>query len=265
LRTILLGQINLVLLALVVADALVIPARYRGMLIGLAAAIKILPGAFILLLVLKREWGAVGRAVAAFAVTVAVGAVFAPNDSWLFWKGGFINLSHLGPENMVGGDNQSLSAALMRFSRDISPPTILVLLMSANVMALGLVAAKRQIETGNDVNGLVCIAFASLLASPISWTHHWVWAVPEVGLGGRPSPRGRCCPRCGICDWAHVVGPTWQLRRAQRQLVAGRCMRVLRGGRADLPDLLCGEPRLFINPICPLRAHQPKGGCARHT
>ena len=179
-RTILLGQINLVLLALVVFDALVVPARYRGMLIGLAAGIKILPGALVFFLIFKREWGAVGHAVAAFAVTAAVGAVFAPRDSWLFWKGGFINLSQWGPANMLHGDNQSLSAALMRLSRDISPPTILVLLMSASVMALGLVAAKRQIETGNDVNGLVCIAFASLLASPISWTHHWVWAVPAL-------------------------------------------------------------------------------------
>ncbi len=56
-RNMLLCQINLVLLALIVIDCLVVPARYRGMLIGVAAGIKILPGAFILFLVLKREWG----------------------------------------------------------------------------------------------------------------------------------------------------------------------------------------------------------------
>src|SRR5664280_936691 len=61
LRAILLGKINLVLLALVVVDCPVVPARYRGMSIGFAAGIKILPGASILLLILKREWGAVGR------------------------------------------------------------------------------------------------------------------------------------------------------------------------------------------------------------
>jgi alpha-1,2-mannosyltransferase len=142
------------------------------MLIGFATGIKILPGAFIPFLILKREWGAVGRAVAAFAGTVGVGAVFAPHDSSMFWRGGFINLSRWGPENMIGGDNQSLSAAFMRLSHDISPPTFLVLLMSASVMALGLVAAQRQIDAGNEVNGLVCIALASLLASPISRTHH---------------------------------------------------------------------------------------------
>jgi alpha-1,2-mannosyltransferase len=176
-RTILLGQINLVLMALVVLDCLVMPPRYRGMLIGLATGIKILPGAFILFLVLKREWWAVGRAVAAFAVTVAVGGVFAPRDTWLFWSGGLLNLSRFGPMAIIGGDNQTLSAALMRLSHDISPPSGPVLLMSVGVMALGVVAAKRQVASGNDVNALVCIAFASLLASPIAWTHHWVWAV----------------------------------------------------------------------------------------
>ena len=65
----------------------------------------------------------------------------------------------------------------MRLSHDISPSSIPVLLMSVGVMTLGLVAAKRQIDAGNDVNGLVCVAFASMLASRISWTHHWVWAV----------------------------------------------------------------------------------------
>jgi alpha-1,2-mannosyltransferase len=211
LRTILLGQINLVLLALVVVECLVVPARYRGMLIGLATGIKILPGAFILFLILKREWGAVGRAVAVFAVTVGVGAVFALHDSWLFWRGGFINLSRWGPENMIGGDNQSLSAAFMRLSHDISPPTILVLLMSVGVMTLGLVAAKRQIDAGNDVNALVCIAFASLLASPISWTHHWVWAVPALLV----LVQSRRRVAAAVLGAVFVIGPMWFTPRGQ--------------------------------------------------
>jgi alpha-1,2-mannosyltransferase len=106
---------------------------------------------------------------------------------------------------MIGGDNQSLSAALMRLSRDISPPTILVLAMSASVMALGLVAAKRQIETGNDVNGLVCIAFASLLASPISWTHHWVWTVPALLV----LVAGRHRVAAAALGVVLVTGPMW--------------------------------------------------------
>jgi alpha-1,2-mannosyltransferase len=210
-RTILLGQINLVLLALIVVDCLVVPARYRGMLIGLATGIKILPGAFILYLILKREWWAVARAVAVFAVTVAAGGLFAPRDTWLFWSGGFINLTRFGPAAIIGGDNQSLSATLMRLSHDVSPPSIPLLLMSLGVLALGVVAAKRQIEAGNDVNGLVCIGFASLLASPVSWTHHWVWGVLALLV----LVQSRRYVAAAVLAGVFVIGPMWFAPRGQ--------------------------------------------------
>jgi len=210
-RTILLGQINLVLLALVVVDCLVVPARYRGMLIGLATGIKILPGAFILFLILKREWWAVGRAFAVFAVTVAVGGLFAPSDTWLFWSGGFINLSRFGPAAIIGGDNQSLSAAFMRLFHDVLPPSIPLLLMSLGVLTLGVVAAKRQIDAGNDVNGLVCIGFASLLASPVSWTHHWVWAVLALLV----LVQSRSHVAAAVLGGVFVIGPMWFAPRGQ--------------------------------------------------
>jgi alpha-1,2-mannosyltransferase len=211
LRTILLGQINLVLLALVVVDAFLVPARYRGMLIGIAAGIKLLPGAFILFLVLRREWGAAGRAVAAFGFTVAVGAAFAPRDSWRFWSGGFINLSRFGQQAIIGGDNQSLSAALMRLTHNLAPPKPLLFLLSVGAMALGLVAAKRQVDSGNDVNGLVCIGFGSLLASPVSWTHHWIWAV--LGLMVLVGARRRVA--AAALGTIFVIGPMWFAPRGQ--------------------------------------------------
>jgi alpha-1,2-mannosyltransferase len=211
LRTILLGQINLVLLALVVVDCLVVPARYRGMLIGLAAGIKILPGAFVLFLILKREWWAAVRAVAVFAGTLAVGALFAPHDSWLFWRGGFINLSRFGPEAVIGGDNQSLSASFMRLFRDTSPPWSLVLLMSAGALALGLLAARREIDSGNEVNALVCIGLASMLASPISWTHHWVWAVVALLV----LVHGGYRVAAAVVGAVFVIGPMWFAPRGQ--------------------------------------------------
>jgi alpha-1,2-mannosyltransferase len=210
-RTILLGQINLVLIALVVIDCLVVPMRYRGMLIGIAAGIKILPGAFILFLIIKREWGAVGRLIAAFAVTVAVGSVFAPRDSWQFWSGGFSKLSRFGPDAVLRGDNQSLTGAFMRLSHDLSPPVAITLLLSLGALMLGVVAARRQINSGNDVNGLVCIGFASLLASPVSWTHHWVWAVLALLV----LVRDRRWVASVLLAAVFVTGPMWFAPRGQ--------------------------------------------------
>ena len=210
-RNILLGQINLVLFALVVVDVFVVPARYRGMLIGLAAGIKLIPGAFILFLVLKREWGAALRSLGAFVATIGLGAVFAPHDSWQYWSGGFIKLSRFGADAVIRGDNQSLTGALMRLSRDVSPPPIFTLLLSVSVMALGLFAAKRQIESGNDVAGLVCIAFASLLASPISWTHHWVWAVIAILV----LVQGRHLVAAAFMGAIFMIGPMWLTPRGE--------------------------------------------------
>jgi alpha-1,2-mannosyltransferase len=210
-RNILLGQINIVLMALVVVDCLVVPVRFRGMLIGLAAGVKLVPGAFILFLVLKREWAAAARCVAAFAVTVGLGAVFAPQDSWQFWSGGLVDLSRFGTEAVVRGDNQSLTGAFMRLSHDLSPPTIVTLLLSVAAMALGLVAAQRQIDSGNDVAALVCIAFASLLASPISWTHHWIWAVIALLV----LVRARRRVAAGLLGAVFVIGPMWFAPRGQ--------------------------------------------------
>ena len=210
-RVILLGQINLVLAALVVVDCFLVPPRHRGMMIGLAAGIKLVPGAFILLLLLKREWGAALRCLAGFGITVGLGAVFAPQDSWRFWSGGFINLSRFGPDAVIRGDNQSLTGALMRLSRDLSPAPILLLMLSVGAMALGVVAAKRQLDVGNEVSALVCIAFASLLASPISWTHHWVWAVLAMLVlvkGGRPVASV-------VLVAIFVIGPMWFAPRGQ--------------------------------------------------
>lgn len=208
-RNILLGQINLVLLALVVVDCFVVPSRYRGMLIGLATGIKILPGVFIFFLLLRREWGAALRCVAAFTATVGLGTIFALRDSRQFWSGGFIKLSRFGPEAIIGGDNQSLSAVYMRLSRDLSPPPILMVLLALAAMTLGLVAAKRQIDSGNDVVGLVCIAFASLLASPISWTHHWVWVVPALLV----LVQGRHRVAAVFLAAIFVIGPMWYAPR----------------------------------------------------
>lgn len=230
------------------------------MLVGLATGIKILPGSFILFLILKREWGAVCRAAAVFAVTVGVGAMFAPHDSWLFWRGGFINLSRFGTESIIGGDNQSLSAAFMRLSHDISPPTILVLLMSVGAMTLGVVAAKAQIDTGNDVNGLVCIAFGSMLASPISWTHHWVWAVLAMLVLVQAGRRVAAV----VLGAVFVIGPMWLTPRGQflelndNWWQAAACVSYLVIGLAYLVFFAVSGQRFGTVHSAPDR-HQPNG------
>ncbi|OLT20730.1 hypothetical protein BJF78_09190 [Pseudonocardia sp. CNS-139] len=66
LQTIEFGQINLLLMALVAADCLVARPRWpRGLLVGIAAAVKLTPAAFVLYFLLRRDY----RAAAVAAVT----------------------------------------------------------------------------------------------------------------------------------------------------------------------------------------------------
>ena len=179
-RTILLGQVNLYLMAAVVVDCLLIRSSRRGWLVGLAAGIKVVPGVFVLYFVLKRDWRSARRAVFGFLVTVACGTLVAPQDSLRFWGGGLFGISHFGPAAVVDGKNQSLIGQLARVSQNPSPSMVTELLVFAAALTLGGVAAHRQLRIGDDVAALTAVAIAGLLASPLSWTHHWVWAVPAV-------------------------------------------------------------------------------------
>jgi alpha-1,2-mannosyltransferase len=179
-RTMLLGQVNLYLMAAVVVDALVIRSSRRGWLVGLAAGVKVVPGVFILFFVLQRDWRSALRAGCGFLLTLVCGAIVAPQDSLRFWTGGLFRISHFGPSAVVDSKNQSLIGELARLSQNPSPLMVTELVLFASALALGIVAARRQLRLGDDVAALTAIAVGGLLASPLSWTHHWVWAVPAV-------------------------------------------------------------------------------------
>lgn len=186
LRTLLLGQVNLFLLLLVVVDALVVPPKYRGYLIGVAAGIKITPAVFLFYFLVRREWAAALRVSASFAATVAVGWLVAPRDSWDFWSGGVFGLGRFGDDAPLGTDNQSLMAVVLRMLRIPSMPMWGQLLLALAGIALGVCAAVRTQRTASgpaaQVAALVWIAIGGLLASPVSWSHHWVWIVPAIGV-----------------------------------------------------------------------------------
>lgn len=178
-RTLILGQVNLVLAALVVVDLLVLPRRWRGVLLGLAIAVKLTPAVFLGYLLLRREWAAMARVAATVAGTVVVGSVVAPAASATFWSGGASDLGRFGDE-ASGFGNQSLGAALDRLLPGVSDVVWLALV--AVVVALTAVATRRSLHRSDDLAAVTALAVGGLLVSPISWTHHWVWVVPVMAV-----------------------------------------------------------------------------------
>ncbi|MEP7331147.1 MAG: glycosyltransferase 87 family protein [Terracoccus sp.] len=176
-RTVGFGQVNLALMALVVVDALVVPRRWRGLLTGLAAGIKVVPAIFGVYYLATRQWRACALSATGFLVTVGLGWVVLPSDSPAFW---FVLLRD---SSRVGGlaypDNVSLSGSLLRtFGDGASVATWPLALV---VVVAGAFMARVLHCRGDDVAALTVVAMAGLLASPVTWSHHWVWVVP-VGL-----------------------------------------------------------------------------------
>ena len=83
--------------------------------------------------------------------------------------------------DVMGVDNQSLSGVWMRLTGhpQVDLPVTLGLVAIPLVIAVVLLVVAARIP-GDDVRDLSIVAVAMLLASPVSWTHHWVWLLPAL-------------------------------------------------------------------------------------
>lgn len=175
------GQINLLLMCAIAADCLLPRTPWpRGALIGLAAAIKLTPAAFVLFFIARRQWRPVLVAAASFVAAGLLGLVFAPRDTRAYWFGALLDPARIGRLEFTS--NQSLRGLLHRLGLTDGAETAAWLGLSAliGMLALAGVAALSrpgQGRRGDDVAALLVTAAAALLVSPVSWSHHWVWAV----------------------------------------------------------------------------------------
>ena len=176
-----LGEVNLLLAALVGSDLLRRRdgARWQGVATGLAAGIKLTPLIFAVYLLVTGRVRAAAAAAGTFAATVAVGYLVLPAQSRTFWLGGiFVNSQRIG--DPANPSDQSLAGALARLASSTGPPLAWWLATAAVAGLAGLAIAAWAHWRGHRLAGVVCCAVTGLLVSPISWTHHWVWAVPLV-------------------------------------------------------------------------------------
>ncbi len=177
-QTLAFGQVNVLLMLLVVAD-LCRPdkSRLKGVGVGLAAGFKLTPLIFIPYLLLTRCCRAASVALGTFALTVAASYLVLPKAAGQFWMGRlFLTVGRVGNVAYVG--NESLYGAALRLfgSAGAARPYWLA---GATVIGLaGLLLAARLSRRGLELAGIVTCALTGLLVSPVSWSHHWVWIGP---------------------------------------------------------------------------------------
>jgi alpha-1,2-mannosyltransferase len=206
-RTLLLGQVNLVLMLAVLLD-LCLPDEvagrwWKGAGIGIAAGIKLVPLVFIPYLLLTRRFREAGVATGVFLATIGLGFVVIPRDSSQWWFHGlFLQGSRTGFIGVM--QNQSLRGLITRLAGSVAAGEPGWLVAAVLVGAAGVVCAALLDRAGQPVLGILACALTGLLISPISWDHHWVWIAP------------------GLVVLAHYSWRAWRLgqRRAAAALAA---------------------------------------------
>ncbi|WP_174528341.1 glycosyltransferase 87 family protein [Micromonospora maritima] len=180
-ETLTFGQINMLLVVLILADLLfAVPQgrRWAGVGVGLAAALKLFPGIFVLYLLATRRWRAAAVATATATAATLLAAAVAPADSWRFWTHELWATDRVGRTDYTG--NQSLFGLLSRMTAPEEPSRLPWLLLALLVGGYGLWRAARAARAGDALTGLTLTGLVGGLVSPITWTHHLYWFIPAV-------------------------------------------------------------------------------------
>ena len=175
------GQVNVFLMALVLVDLIRGRGRWwGGTLTGLAMAIKLTPAVFLLYFVLRRDWRGLATAVVAALAFTGIGHLLAPDDSVRYWTFALRDPARIG--GLAFSSNQSVNGLVHRLGFEDTAATAVWFVVSC-LAGLGVAwVAWRLLRAGQEVAAAVTVGFVSLFCSPVSWGHHWVWAVPAVVL-----------------------------------------------------------------------------------
>ena len=181
------GQINVVLMTLVIADC--VPRRTpwpRGLLLGVAIALKLTPAVFLLYFLLRRDTRALlVTAASAIGATLA-GFALAWRDSLEYWTDTVRNTDRIGTATL--NTNQNIAGALARLGLGEGERFVLWTVACFAVLGLTVWAARRVLRAGAAEQAtsergqltLICVAMFGLVVSPVSWSHHWVWVLPTL-------------------------------------------------------------------------------------
>jgi alpha-1,2-mannosyltransferase len=260
------GQVDLVLLALAVADCAAREPRWpRGALVGLATAIKLVPGVFVVYLWLSgRRRAALTAALVALAVTFGAWLLL-PQDSVTYWTSTIFDSGRLGSNS--GTSDQSLRGLLLRAFLPGGLPGQIWVVVAAAVAVAGFTLVRRLARPSRDpaaagsqvspaaaggqvspaaaggqvspagaggqvsMEALAVAALIGVLVSPVSWIHHYVVVVVAIGAilaDGRA--RRRVALAAGTAAYFALAIPWWGQSLLGQRDVPAPAARVVQDG-----------------------------------
>ena len=175
------GQVDIFLVALCLLDCATERPRWpRGALIGLATAIKLVPGVFIVYLLITGRRKAAGVSALTFAGVTGLTWLISPSDSATYWTSAVFNSNRLGGNTQAA--NQSLRGMLLRLFAPAPAPAALWLAVALLVAVAGFAAARAVHQRGQDMAGIAITGLLAALLSPVAWIHHLCWVVIVIGV-----------------------------------------------------------------------------------
>jgi hypothetical protein len=202
-HTLYLGQVNLILLALVLIDVWrAARGRPAGVGVGIAAAVKLTPAIFVVLFLLTRRTRDALVAAGTFVLCGLIGYLVAPGASRLYWSSLFYDTKRVYAPYI---SNQSPYGAVIRILGGNTHVAAWYPVLPLVIGAVGLAAATVLARSDDWLGAAVLTGLTGLLVSPISWTHHWVWIMPALVLLVRAGHR--VAAACGYLLFA--LAPLW--------------------------------------------------------
>ncbi|WP_157248483.1 glycosyltransferase 87 family protein [Nonomuraea typhae] len=199
------GQVDILLVALCVADILAVKPRWpRGFLIGLATAVKLTPGVFLIYLLVTRQWRTFWMAVTVTAALTLLPFAVIPQDAFAFWFEALLDPNRLGAN--AATTNQSVRGMLIRLYLPDLLTSALWLAIVAAIGWYGFRGAYRAYQAKDHVTAVALVGLMAVLLSPVAWIHHLAWVVVVLGaVVGDARDRVRLWVAAGV--WLYYVVP----------------------------------------------------------
>ena len=172
------GQINVILVLGVLYAVYSTRWWWSGLLVGVAAGVKLTPAVTGLYFLGVRRWGAAVFAAVTFVGTVLVSWLVLRDQALYYFTDLLGDANRIGP--VATSFNQSWRGAISRIvghDAGFEPAVVVAVLVTA-VLAVFAWRAVYGADRPDRLGALLVVQLFGLVFSPISWTHHWVWLIP---------------------------------------------------------------------------------------
>ena len=203
------GQVDILLVALCVADCVARrPWWPRGFLIGLATAVKLTPGVFLIYLLITKQWRTFFMACFTAALLTLLPFAVIPQDAVDFWFGALLDPERLGAN--AATTNQSIRGMLIRLYWPDALTSVLWVLIVAAVGWYGFRGARDAYRAGDHMTAVALVGLMAVLLSPVAWIHHLAWVVVVLAaIAGDGTDPVRLRVAAGVWLYYVVPVPWW--------------------------------------------------------